>query len=88
MDSQFSVILLFLVSVVDGVCMDGCCDEDYRLAGEVIILRKKKARELSEGKMAEGRRETGSVRMAEVKVKGIIRGKKGLRRGAEVHCLV
>jgi len=73
-----SVILLFLlVPVVDGVCMDGCCDEGYCPAGEVIILGKKKAGELREGKAEEGRRETRSVRMVEVKVKGIKREKKG-----------
>lgn len=80
-----SVILLFLlVSVADGVCMDGCCDEGYCPAREVIILEKKKAGELSEGRMEEGRRETRSVRKVEVKVKG----KRRLRRGVEVHGLV
>ena len=64
-----SPLPLLLVSVADGVCMDGCCDEGYCPTREVIILGKKKAGELSEGRMEGGRRETRSVRKVEVKVK-------------------
>ena len=46
-----------------------CCDEGYCPTREVIILGKKKAGELSEGRMEGGRRETRSVRKVEVKVK-------------------